>query len=37
MSEKELSNLLSKEHKTPKYLMPVSQGEPFVEQKATEN
>ena len=37
MSEKELSKLLSKEHKTPKYLMPVSQGEPFVEQQATEN
>ena len=37
MSEKELSSLLSKVHKTPKYLMPVSQGEPFVEQKATEN
>ena len=37
MSEKELSALLTKEHKTPKHLMAVSQGEPFVEQKATEN
>ena len=37
LSEKELSAQLSKLHKTPKYLMPVSQGEPFVEQKATEN
>ena len=37
MAEKELSALLAKQHKTPKYLMPVSQGEPFVEQEATKN
>jgi predicted Zn-dependent peptidase len=37
MSEKELSDLLSKEHKTAKKLMPVPVGQPFVEQTATEN
>ena len=37
MSEKELSALLAKEHKTPKVLKAVTQGEPFVEQQATKN
>ena len=37
MSEKELSALLSKEHKTPKALKPVPVGPSFIEQPATEN
>ena len=37
MTEKELSALLAKEHKTPKALKSVAQGEPFVEQEAIKN
>ena len=37
MTEKELSALLSKEHKTPKTLKPVPVGPSFIEQPATEN
>ena len=37
MTEKELSALLSKEHKTPKALKPVPVGPSFIEQPATEN
>ena len=37
MSEQELSALLSKEHKTPAQLKPVPEGQPFIEQSATEN
>ena len=36
MSEKELSALLSKTHKTPKKLASVPVGQPFIEQPATE-
>jgi len=37
LSEKELSALLSKEHKTPKKLASVPVGQPFIEQSATKN
>ena len=37
MSEKELSALLSKAHKTPKKLASVPVGQPFIEQPATKN
>ena len=37
MSEQALSDLLSKEHKTPQTLKPVPVGESFIEQPATEN
>ena len=37
MSEAALSDLLSKEHQTPKQLKPVPVGQPFVEQAATAN
>ncbi|MBR1388379.1 MAG: insulinase family protein [Prevotella sp.] len=37
MSEAALSDLLSKEHHTPKQLKPVPVGQPFVEQAATTN
>ena len=37
MNEQELSALLTKEHQTPKQLMPVPVGQAFIEQAATEN
>ena len=37
MTEQELSALLSKEHKTPAQLKPVPEGQPFIEQAATDN
>ena len=37
LSEKELSALLSKEHKTPKKLASVPVGQPFIEQSATKS
>ena len=37
MGETELSALLSKAHKTPKKLAAVPEGQPFIEQPATEN
>ena len=37
MSEQDLSALLSKTHKTSSELKPVPEGEPFIEQQATEN